>query len=122
MTKRNTIYDLSHVVSSIIMLLALAWLTVSTPFVYRAQQQYEKLAQQHQLPASGDEDYNPFATTNEEKTESGSNTLQEEYLHHGHHLDHHYTTLVKYYKCHLADEYIAYHPEFFSPPPEGLHA
>lgn len=122
MTKRNTIYDLSHIISSIIMLLALAWLTVSAPFVYRAQQQYEKLAQQHQFPDSGHEDYNPFATTSEEKTESGTNTLSEEYLHHGHHLDHHCTTLVTYYKCHLADEYIAYHPEFFSPPPEGLHA
>ncbi|HEY1115222.1 MAG TPA: hypothetical protein VGE66_16740 [Chitinophagaceae bacterium] len=122
MTKRNTIYDLSHVVSSIIMLLALAWLTVSTPFVYRAQQQYEKLAQQFQLPEQAEEDYNPLATTNEEKTESGSNTLQEEYLHHGHHLDHHSTDVVKYYKCHRTDEYIAYHPEFFSPPPEGLHA
>lgn len=122
MTKRNTTYDLSHIVSSIIMLLALAWLTVSTPFVYRAQQQQEKLAQQFQFPEGGEEDFNPFATTNEEKTESGSTNFSEEYLHHGHHMDRHSTTVVTYYKCHMADEYIAYHPEFFSPPPEGLHA
>lgn len=122
MTKRNTIYDLSHIVSSIIMLMALAWLTVSTPFVYRYQQQQEKLAQQYQFPEEGQEDFNPFASTNEEKTEGGSNSFSEEYLHHGHHMDHHSTAVVTYYKCHQTDEYIAYHPEFFSPPPEGLHA
>jgi hypothetical protein len=116
MKKRTYPYNLSHVVSSIIMLLALAWLTVSTPFVYAAQQQQEVLAYGHDTEAN--DDFNPFASTNEEKTEGGNNTLQEEYLHHAHIIEHHYTTLVKYYKCHLADEYIAYHPEFFSPPPE----
>jgi hypothetical protein len=122
MTKRNTIYSLNQIISSIVMLLALAWLTVSTPFVYRAQQQQEKLAQQYQCAEESDEDYNPFASTNEEKTENGSTNFSEEYLHHGHHIDQHSTPVVTYYKCHLADEYIAYHPEFFSPPPEGLHA
>lgn len=122
MTKRNTTYNPGHILSSIVMLLALAWLTVSAPFVNAAQQQQEKLTQQYQFPEGAEEDYNPFASTNEEKTESGSNTLSEEYLHHAHHIDHHSVTLVKYYKCHPDNEYIAYHPEFFSPPPEGLHA
>ena len=122
MTKRNTIYSLSQIISSIVMLLALAWLTVSAPFVYKAQQQQEKLAQQYQCPDDSAEEYNPFASTNEEKTGNGSNNFSEEYLHHGHHMDRLFTTVVTYYKCHLADEYIAYHPEFFSPPPEGLHA
>jgi len=115
--KRSTNpYDLSHIVSSIIMLFALAWLTVSTPFVYAAQQQQELIA--HGQDSEAADDFNPFASTNEEKTESGANSLQEEYLHHAHVIEHHHLTLVKYYKCHLADEYIAYHPEFFSPPPE----
>jgi hypothetical protein len=122
MTKRNTIYNLKQVISSLIMLLALAWLTVSTPFVYRAQQQQEKLAEQYQCPEDANEDYNPFASTNEERSESSSTNFSEEYLHHGHHMDQHFTTVVTDYKCHQTDEYIAYHPEFFSPPPEGLHA
>jgi hypothetical protein len=119
MTKRSRIYTPGHVVSSIVMLLALAWLTVSAPFVYSAQQQQEQLAQQLQCPENAEEDYNPFASSNEEKTGSGTNTLSEEYLHHGHHMDHHFTTVVNYYKCYPDDEYLAFHPESFSPPPEA---
>jgi hypothetical protein len=117
MKKRRNPYNLGHIISSIVMLVALAWLTVSTPFLYAAQQQQQELA--HQGTDTPDEDFNPFASTNEEKTESGSNTLSEEYLHHAHHIEHHFTTVVKYYKCHLADEYLAFHPEYFSPPPEA---
>ena len=99
--------------------MALAWLTISTPFVYAAQQQQKALAEQFQLPDAPEEDYNPFAGTNEEKTEGGSSTLSEEYLHNAHHIVHHGTTIVKYYKCHPADLYVDYHPESFSPPPEA---
>lgn len=117
MNKRRTPYNLGHIISSIVMLIALAWLTVSTPFVYAAQQQQEVLA--HQGSDTADDDYNPFASTNEEKTESGANTLSEEYLHHANHIEHYFITLVTYYKCHPADEYLAFHPESFSPPPEA---
>lgn len=116
MSKRKRTYSLSHILSSIIMLLALSWLTISAPFVYRAQQQQEQLAKQQ--PVSAEEDYNPFASTNEEKTSNGTNNFSEEYLHHAHHIEQHFTTLIKSYKLHSIDEYVAYHPEAFSPPPE----
>ena len=117
MNKRRSPYNLCHIISSILMLVALAWLTVSTPFVYAAQQEQAKMAQ-HYSDTDGD-DYNPFASTNEEKTENGTNNLSEEYLHHAHHIEQHFITVVTYYKCHLADEYLAFHPESFSPPPEA---
>ena len=106
-------------VSAVFMILALAWLTVSTPFVYKGQQYViaaEKKAQSTSQDDKNDEESNPFANTTEEKT-SGGNTIAEEYLHHtdeplflvidkpGLHLSHSY------------DVYIAFHGELHCPPP-----
>lgn len=119
MQKRRSNYTVKHMVSSVFMILALAWLTVSTPFVYSAQQQQKALEAMSQCADETEENYNPFASTNEEKTESGPNTLSEEYLHEAPHFEHHFIILVKFYKCHPSDEYIAFKPEFVSPPPEA---
>ena len=99
------------------MLLALAWLTVSTPFVYAAQQQQKEISRYSTNNTA--EDFNPFAGTTEEKTSSGINTLSEEYLHEPHHIEHHFSTIATYYKCHPTDLYFAFHPELLSPPPEA---
>lgn len=112
MNKNQCTYKLRHLVSSVVMLLALTWLTVSTPFVYAHQQAMEQLSL-----ADEDEIDNPFATTTEEKTESGVNTLSE-YLHEHEIANQTFITLTSFYKCHSADVYIAYHPEYVCPPPD----
>ncbi len=93
------------------MMLALAWLTVSTPFVYASQQQ---VAAQKAADTKGS---NPFANTTEEKTESGPNTLSE-YLHDAHEHFQYVPAQQQNHKCHSSDLYYAFHPELISPPPE----
>ena len=94
------------------MMIALAWLTVSTPFVYASQQH---IAQKAATDSKGS---NPFANTTEEKTESGPNTLSE-YLHDAHEHFHYVPAPEGHNKCHSSDLYYAFHPELISPPPEA---
>ncbi|MGB8191723.1 MAG: hypothetical protein WCF67_07380 [Chitinophagaceae bacterium] len=98
------------------MALALAWLTISIPFVY-AQQQNLKQAVANVTAAAEEECNGIFGNTTEEKTESGNNTLSE-YLHDMHQHMHCAPELVKHSKCHPPSLYYAFHPELLSPPPE----
>ena len=96
------------------MILALVWLTISIPFVYATQQALKAQTQ----AASGCEDTNPFASTTEEKNESSTNSISE-YL-----IDHlsqeqPYTIIVKNYKQHSTDLYLAFSPEAIYPPPKS---
>ncbi len=103
------------VASALLMLFALLWLTVSTPFVYAVQQKAllkEKTADGKAAKAS-----NPLAGTNEEKSESGVNSISE-YLHEIELPGALVTALLKWEKCHPADLYFAYHPELVCPPPD----
>lgn len=97
---------------SMLMLCLLLWLTVSTPFVYDAQQD----AQVTQGIAGADED-NPLQGTNEEKAESG-NTLSE-YLHEAHHFQLPALKRIAFQKCRPDGLYYAFHPDLFAPPPEA---
>ncbi len=98
---------------SIVMLLALAWLTVSLPFVYAGQQSQHSVCTPCDAPPA-DED-NPLTNTTEEKT--STNTLSE-YLHDTHMADHPASLVVKSYKYHAAELYVAFHPEAICPPPD----
>jgi hypothetical protein len=95
------------------MVMALLWLTVSTPFVYAAQ-----LAQKEHSQNTSLADNNPFAGTTEERSETGMNTLSE-YLHEAHLFDHHFIILVRLYKVYPSKKYEEHHPELISPPPEA---
>jgi hypothetical protein len=97
------------------MIIALLWLTVSTPVVFASQQAQQKEIQKQQ--AGNSENKNPFSTTTEEKNESSVSTLSE-YLHDLNSMNHHFITLTRMYKCHSCDLYYAFHPELLSPPPE----
>lgn len=102
------------------MIIMLLWLTVSTPFVYSYQQQIKKeAAKKHQTTEKSDDSSNLLNNTNEEKSESGVNTLSE-YLHDVHLLEHHYTLVATYYKCDNSKAYLAFHPETISPPPDFI--
>ena len=108
--------SLKHLVSCLVMLLALSWLTVSLPVVYKSAQDLVKTSQSG--VSDGDDCTNPLTNTNEEKTESGSSTLSE-YLHETTHPEENYISITTFYKCHPSDLYFAYHPELNSPPPEA---
>jgi len=113
-------FSCGHKVSSLLMMIALVWLTASLPFVYSSQQAVKKEAAK-QMASSEEKTKdtgNPLSNTNEEKTESGVNTLSE-YLHDTHAFEQHVVTITKYYKCHPSDLYFAFHPELLSPPPEA---
>jgi hypothetical protein len=107
-------FPLKSVISSLFMVMALLWLTISTPFVFASQQAQQKEIQKQ---TGSSEDRNPFSTTTEEKNESSVSTLSE-YLHDLNSLNHHFIVLTRIYKCHTSDLYYDYHPELLSPPPE----
>jgi hypothetical protein len=101
--------------SALFMIMALLWLTVSTPFVFKAQQEQKKEAQKQSSQAK---DTNPFANTTEEKNESGMNTLSE-YLHDHPSPENNFTVLIRLYKRYPSSIYCEHHPELLSPPPEA---
>ena len=118
--KVNATYRIKQLISCLIMVASLAWLTVSTPFVYECKQQIAAEAKGN-AGAALDDDSNPFSNTTEEKTENGGNTLSE-YLHDTHTHVQLSNTLEKYSKCHPSDLYYAFHPELISPPPESARS
>lgn len=103
-----------RITSVLLMLLALAWLTVSLPFVNKSYELGKALTEQTQ----DDDDCNPLRNTNEEKTESGVNSIAE-YLHETPEALQHFSVLLAFQKCHPSDLYFAFHPELLSPPPEA---
>jgi hypothetical protein len=94
------------------MMLALAWLTVSLPFVNEQQEQQSIIENQD----TASEDVNPFGNTTEEKTPS--NTLSE-YLHDGHIMEYHFVIVSSAFNLHNSSEYEIFHPELNCPPPEA---
>jgi hypothetical protein len=115
MRKGQKIFTLLHLASAVLMLAALAWLTVSLPYVAKAQQEYKQLCKQDGSKAT--DDNNPLSNTNEEKSESGSPLLAE-YLHEAPVMENHFIILSTSHRCHPSALYLAYHPELLIPPPE----
>lgn len=119
MKKGKKIYTASQVVSSVCMIMALLWLTVSTPFVNAFQQELakelNKPLKSAPMSAPEEETTNPFGNSTEEK--APSTTFSEEYLHTNHTIDHFFSVVLRYHKCEDADTYIAFHGELLVPPP-----
>ena len=113
MKRSQYTYSERHVSSSLFMIVALLWLTVSTPFVFKAQQEQKKEIQNQ----SKQTDNNPFSNTTEEKNESGANTLSE-YLHDHPSLEKNFILITRLYKRYPSSIYCDHHPELLSPPPE----
>ena len=106
------------------MILALCWLTISTPFVFACQQELARQKMETSpapLTANEEEASNPIGNNAEEKVPNSSNSLSEEYLH-DHHITHPYffSENSQYHKCENADTYIAFHGELLVPPPNML--
>ncbi len=118
-------YTIKHLLSSLLMLFLLAWLTVCLPYVNesRSAVKAQVVLSSEEVPETEDnrllnDDSNPLNNTNEEKSESGS-SLPSEYLHHGFVLEHRFSHTVSLHKYHPSDLYIAFHPEMIIPPPEA---
>jgi hypothetical protein len=122
MKKSGSLYSVFHKLSAICMILALVWLTVSTPFIFRVQQDLvksEKSTGSNPANSPGDEEVaNPFSNSTEEKAPTSVSTISE-YLHETETLIHPSGTLAKHHKYHVFDCYIAFHGELLSPPPEA---
>lgn len=101
------------------MILALFWLTISTPFVCDFQQRMAKanVENSHASQNSSDEETtNPLGNSNEEKTSSSSN-FSEEYMHDHHSVHVIYVEITRFHKALNTDTYIAFHGELLVPPP-----
>lgn len=119
MKRAKKIYNLVHLFSAVGMILALLWLTVSTPVVYAAQQELEKynqLEKTDSFPETEEDSTNPFGNNTEEKAPSGTN-LSEEYLHDHHVQFHFFAGIVTPYGFAKDDTYHAFHGELLVPPP-----
>jgi hypothetical protein len=111
-------YQLSQKLSSVFMMLALVWLTVSIPYVYAAKQQAGVTASKAATQATDEDDSNPFSNTTEEKAPSSTvNTISEEYIHHSDELFHAAELSLSHHRVHSATEYVAFHGELLCPPP-----
>jgi hypothetical protein len=59
MQKRKKIFSSGHIASSVLMLMALAWLTISLPYVYSFQQEQKEISQSCQWEADAEEECLP---------------------------------------------------------------
>ena len=118
--KSKKVYNVFQQMSAIFMVLALLWLTISTPFIYSSQQLMANYgaANSQSSPDATEEDSSPLSNTTEEKNPN-SNSVAEEYLHHHHEDEYLFSIISGYHKCHDAGTYIAFHGELLVPPPDA---
>ncbi len=121
MKKKGKTYTFFQKASSIFLMLTLAWLTISAPFVAASQQQLTK--QQKILSADC-----PVDAAEDETTDSGNNTIEEkvpctafaeEFLHEYHNTHYLSSETSRYHKLENADSYVAFHGELLVPPPNA---
>lgn len=117
MVKTGSHIRFLKILSAVFLVLVLAWLTVSLPFVYEARSGICKITNG---AITGSD--NPFAGATEEK--APSNTLVsvvEEYLHHDDHDLSIYLLETSNTQLHAQESaYIAFHGELLVPPPNFL--
>ena len=108
--------------SSIFMMITLAFLTVSLPFVYHAKQLAEletSFTANNSIAETEDENDNPFANTTEEKPTSNISAASEEYLHETHADEQYLAALSNEYLTKDVSIYNAFVGELISPPPDA---
>jgi hypothetical protein len=119
MNKSRNTYNVFQIVSSVFMILALLWLTMSAPFVFSGQQlqaKYKAADTGSPLATTEEEAANPFGNTTEEKA-SGSTSFSEEFLHDYHKAEYFFSKSAQYHKAENTDLYTAFHGELLVPPP-----
>ena len=101
------------------MIVALLWLTVSTPFVFATQQganQCQTMADFNDNLPVNEEESNPLSSTPDEKTPSGV-SVSEEYIHDQHSSEYYLSLASQYHKLDDVGVYVAFHGEMLVPPP-----
>lgn len=116
MKRKKKTYNFIQLLSAVGMILALLWLTVSTPFVYASQQQAKQEQGCSSPLCNSDEESNPFGNSNEEKTPN-STSFSEEYLHDSDHSTEFFEGALPNHLSQNAGTYIAFHGELLVPPP-----
>ncbi len=123
MKRGYKIYSISQLVSAIVMILALVWLTVSSPFVFATQQELAKQQKMEKtaIPVTDSEEgsSNSDSSNAEEKT-TGNNSLIEEYLNNNNKGYCLFSASIQYHMSVNSDIYIAFHGEQLVPPPNVL--
>lgn len=114
MKKRKQLFSPLHVLSSILMLALLTWLTVCLPFVNQSQKAAKSQTEQSNKQTDNS---NPLSNTNEERSENGTSLLSE-YLHETPVMERHFVWLDPAFEKYPSDLYIAYHPDLVIPPPD----
>jgi hypothetical protein len=120
MSKSRNTYNVFQIVSSVFMIAALLWLTMSTPFVYASQQlqaKYNAADTGSPLACAEEEAANPFGNTTEEKASGSSTSFSEEFLHDHHKAEYFLSIAAQYHKAENTDLYTAFHGELLVPPP-----
>lgn len=118
MRKRSTISIFLHKLSAAFFVLALVWLTVSTPFVMVRQHDHQACTNiDWPMDNSGEEESaNPLSNTSEEKPHT-TNGFMEEYLHASSaFITLGFTTVSHGLSLH-PESYPAFHGELLVPPP-----
>lgn len=113
--KQNASYINRYRLASLLMLLALSWLCISTPFVNVAREISNELALN--IYSNSSETGNiQFPNSSEEKTETGLNNLSE-YIQH-HEVGEHAMPIASicFHNTSIA-LYRAFHEELLTPPP-----
>ena len=118
MNRKKKTYNFIQLLSAVGMILALTWLTVSTPFVYANQLQQAKQEQSTGSSplCNSEDDCDPFGNSTEEKTPN-STSFSEEYLHHSDHSTEFFAGASPNHLSQNAGTYIAFHGELLVPPP-----
>jgi hypothetical protein len=119
--RKNQPYSQFQLASSVFMMFALLWLTISLPVVYSCQQEIakqDKMAINAPVQTTEEEAANPFGNTTEEKTPNSGNSFSEEYLHNHHITDYFFIVASQFHSHFDADTYLAYHGELHVPPPD----
>jgi hypothetical protein len=106
-------------ITAIFLMLALAFLTISLPFVYGARQMIS-VENTLNFPAQENDcdDNNPLTGATEEKTGSNMGSVNEEYLHETHSAEEYLAALCKEYKIEHHATYIAFYGDLICPPPD----
>lgn len=124
MKSKATNFSFGQITASTMMVLALLWLTVSTPFVFQAQKDLaqQKMTAFEPVDSPGEnEESNPFGNTTEEKIETGFNSISE-YLHHIDELSHLAASSHKHNFSLEFAVYVAFHGEMLCPPPNAVRS
>jgi len=123
---KKAAWPIKNIISSVVMILALIWLTISLPYTYAAQQKIakDKISMTKESKGVPDADNNtdennPFANTTEEKVPTNVN-LTEEYLHHQEEPLPFSTDKLSHSHHHSYDVYVAFYGELLSPPPDSF--